>query len=183
MLPLHTVMWIAPSRVLQQCAQVAKKANSILAGIRNSAVSRSREVIVPLYLALVRLHLKYCVQFWAPRYRKDTEALKRVQRRPRSCEQSGVQVLWKVAEGIGIIQSGKEEAQGRSYRSLHLPTRRLWRCEAQPLLPGNSNRTRCNGFKLCRGRIRLDIRNNFFSEGVVRYWNRLPREVGESPSL
>ncbi|KAK4830123.1 hypothetical protein QYF61_008550 [Mycteria americana] len=112
--------------VSQQCAQVAKKANSILACIRNSVASRTREVIVPLYSALVRPHLEYCVQFWAPHYKRDMEELERVQRRAMNPK---------------------------------------------------------NGLKLCQGRFRLAIRKDFFTERVVKHWNRLPREAVESPSL
>ncbi|PKU36950.1 pol- hypothetical protein [Limosa lapponica baueri] len=65
----------------QQCVLAAQQANCVPGCIKSSVASRSWEVIPPLYSALTRRHLEYCIQLWSPQHRKDMDLLHQVQRR------------------------------------------------------------------------------------------------------
>jgi len=46
-----------------------------------------------------------------------------------------------------------------------------------------SNRTRSSGLKLAHRKFHTNMWKNFFMVRLTEHWNRLPREVVESPSV
>ena len=68
-------------KVSEQCRIAASKGNQILGLIRRTITYKEKQLIVPLYKAIVRSHLEYCIQAWRPYHKKDIVKLERVQRR------------------------------------------------------------------------------------------------------
>ncbi|KAK4819031.1 hypothetical protein QYF61_024396 [Mycteria americana] len=139
--------------------------------------SRSREVILLLYSSLVKPHLEHCIQLWSPQHRKDMDLLEQVQRRAT-----------KMIRGMKHLSY---EERLRELGLFSLEKTKLWEdlIAAFQYLKGAYKKDGDRLFEWSvaigqgEGRFKLDIRKNCFMVMVVKHWNRLPRDVGDAPSL
>ena len=166
-----------------QWEAAASKANRILACIKKGIHSRDKTIILPLYKTLVRPHLEYAVQFWAPVLRKDVLELERVQRR-----------VTKIIRGMEDL-SYEERLQSLNLFSLE---KRRLRGDMISIYkysngdPSIVNRlfskrefkmTRGHSLKLEEKRFNRKLRRGFFTVRAVRMWNSLPQAVVSAGSI
>ena len=167
----------------KQCVETVRRANRVLGSIARNFDFKTKDIILPLYKALVRPQLEYCVQFWNPHQKGDIDALERVQRRATK-----------------MIPTLRNKPYLERLRDLNLPTLETRRLrgdliETFKIIKGFDNvnplhffefdngTTRNNGYKLKGKRFQTNVAKFFFTNRVINIWNSLPTAVVEAKSI
>ncbi|KAK4807866.1 hypothetical protein QYF61_007772 [Mycteria americana] len=145
----------------QQCALAAERANRIPGCLKHSRTSRPREAIILLHLALC----------WAPPFEKDVKVLKCIQRRATKLVM-GPEGMSSEEQlrALGLSRLEKRRLRGDLIALCSFLRRGRGEGGADLFSLGSRDRTPGNGLKLHQGKFRLDIREHFFTERVVRPW-------------
>ena len=174
----------ADMKVSEQCGIAASKGNQILGLIRRNITYKGKKLIIPLYKAIVRPHLEYCIQAWRPYRKKDIDTLERIQRR--------------ATKMIPELRDLSYEERLKECGLTTLETRRLRgdQIEVFKILNGYENidrnmffslkkdsRTRGHEVKLVKDQCRLDIRKHSFSQRTINEWNKLSTDCVTASSV
>ena len=162
------VTFCADMKVSEQRRIAASKGNQILGLNRRTITYKEKQLIVPLYKAIVRVHLEYCIQAWRPYRKKDIDKLERLQRRATKI----IPEMRNLSYESRLLQCGLTTLETRRLRGDQI--------EVFKTVNGYEDVDRNIFFKLKEGRrtrghkaalvkeqCRLDMRKYSFSKRVI----------------
>ena len=174
----------ADMKVSEQCGIAASKGNQILGLNRRNITYKGNKLIIPLYKAIVRPHLEYCIQAWRPYRKKDIDTIERIQRRATKM----IPELRDLSYEDRLIECGLTTLETRRLRGDQI--------EVFKILNGYENidrnmffslkkdsRTRGHEVKLVKDQCRLDIRKHSFSQRTINEWNKLSTDCVTASSV
>ena len=164
----------ANMKVSEQCRIATSKGNQVLGMIRRNITYKEKSLIVPLYKAIVRTHLEYCIHAWSPYLRKDIDMLEKIQRR-------ATKLIPELRD-----QTYEERLKECGLTTLETRILRGDKIEVFKILNGyeniysniffeikEGNITRRHKYKLVKKQSRLDVRKYSFSQRTINVWNKL----------
>ena len=171
-------------KVSEQCIKAVKKANSMLGLINRKIKYKSKDVITRLYKALVRPHLEYCIQAWNPYLQKDIHLLEGVQRRALKLINGFKYISYEQRlDKTGLTTLEERRVRGDLIEVFKIANG-LDKLDFDRFFKkSSSNYLRGHSCKLVKGRSRLNVRQNFFTNRVINRWNALPEHVVAAPNV
>ena len=170
-------------KVSDQCGIAASKGNQILGLIRRTITYMEKQLIVPLYKAIVRPHLEYCIQTWRP-YHKDIDKLERIQQRATKI----ISELRDLSYESHLLECGLTTLEIRRLRGDQIEVFKIVNDYEHIdrnlffiLIEGS--RTRGHKAALVKEQCSLDTRKYSFSQRLINEWNKLSNDCVNASSV
>ena len=140
--------------------------------IRRNITYKEKSLIVPLYKAIVRPHLEYCIQAWNPHIRKDIDMLEKIQRRATKLIPGLRDLIYeeRLKECVlttletRILGGGDQIEVFKILNGYENIDSNIFSLEIR-----QSKITRGHNFTLVKKQSRLDVRNFIFPRGPSMY--------------
>jgi len=168
----------------EQCSKAVKEANSALGMIRRNIKTKSKEIVIPLYKALVRPKLEYCVQLWNPFLKFNIDKMEKVQRRATKLINEFKKLPYEMRLYSAGLTSLKERRDRGDLIQVYKIMKGFDKVDYRNWFTlSETTQTRVHRYKIEKSRTRLNTRKFFFSNRVVDSWNNLPARVVDIDSV
>jgi hypothetical protein len=167
-----------------QCAAAVKKANKLLGVIKRKVKNKGSEIILRLYKTLIRPNLEYCIPFWNPQLKKDTDLLEGVQRRALKM----INGYHQLSYSNRLVKSNIPSLYKRRVRGDLIQLYKIFKGYAKMKFESmftfsNNNSLRGHSLKIFKNRCMSNTRKHFFNNRFINIWNDLPEHIVNSSSI